>query len=281
MSRARVAPLRLVAAVLVAAACSASASTSTQTGHPGASGPGGAGKPAHTNPGGATGPAAAPATGPGEPGPAGPGSSPGSGSAASGTLAPACAPTLNDLYTSLFSGRVLMRLPKGVELVEQNGFYATMAASQQSTSCGAPVKFAAVGFFQQPAGDLLKVRDALLELRGIPAETVTWSEEGSRGRNYTGAYATAQDPRTPTTRGWLVLREAPNDKYAYFALFETDESSWAGLRSLFQEAGRNLLVKPRALQAPEVIAPKPAEPEPKKPKGKGKSKPKAAAAASK
>lgn len=191
-------------------------------------------------------------------------------------------PALNDLYTSLFSGRVLMRLPKGIELVEQNGFYATMAASQQSTSCGAPVKFAAVGFFQQPAGDLLKVRDTLLELRGIPAETVTWSEEGSRGRNYTGAYTTAQDPKTqaPPTRGWLVLREAPNDKYAYFALLETDESSWGGLRSLFQEAGRNLLVKPRALQAPEVIAPKPVEPEPKKPK-KPKGKPKAAAAASK
>ncbi|MBK7824050.1 hypothetical protein [Nannocystis sp.] len=281
MTGARVAPLRLVAALAVVTACSASASTSTQTGHvpsgSGASGPVGTGKPAHT--GGADSGSGAGDSSGGGPGPA---SGPGVVPVASGTLAPACVPALNDLYTSLFSGRVLMRLPKGVELVEQNGFYATMAASQQSTSCGAPVKFAAVGFFQQPAGDLLKVRDALLELRGIPAETVTWSEEGSRGRNYTGAYTTTQDPRAqaPATRGWLVLREAPNDKYAYFALLETDESSWAGLRSLFQDAGRNLLVKPRALQAPEVIAPKPVEPEPKKPK-KGKGKPKAAAAASK
>jgi hypothetical protein len=161
-------------------------------------------------------------------------------------------PALNDLYTSLFSGRVLMRLPKGVELVEQNGFYATMAASQQSTSCGAPIKYMAVGFFQQPAADLMKVRDQLLELRGISAATVTWSEEGTRGRNYTGAYAAAQDPKTsaPPSRGWLVLREAANDKYAYFAVLETDENSWAGLSALFQEAGRHLLVKPRALQAP-------------------------------
>lgn len=259
----------IVLAVLPGLACAVSASTSSSTGQPSSgAGHGSTGKPALQ-----AGDSGAPASSGGQANEGGtqvPATGP-----ASGVGAPACVPALNDLYTSLFSGRVLMRLPKGVELVEQNGFYATMAASQQSTSCGAPIKYMAVGFFQQPAVDLMKVRDQLLELRGISAATVTWSEEGTRGRNYTGAYAAAQDPKTsaPPSRGWLVLREAANDKYAYFAVLETDENSWAGLSALFQEAGRHLLVKPRALQAPEVIAPKPEEPQPpKKPKAKASSK---------
>ncbi len=265
MTAARVPVAAVVLAVLSGLACAVSASASSQTGQPAAGG-----QPA-------------PAQGPGKPAlqtdgqtgaPVAASGGAGAGPAPTAPAAPVCVPALNDLYTSLFGGRVLMRLPKGVDLVEQNGFYATMAASQQSTSCGAPVKYLAVGFFQQPAVDLMKVRDQLLELRGISAATVTWSEEGSRGRNYTGAYAAAPDPKTsaPASRGWLVLREAPNDKYAYFAVLETDEASWPGLSAMFQEAGRNLLVKPRALQAPDVVAPKPEEPKPK-PKPK---KPKAA-----
>ena len=81
---------------------------------------------------------------------------------------------------------------------------------------------------------------------------MTRPEERSRGRHLTGAYTVAQDPKT---RGWLVLRDAPNDKFAYFAMFETDEASWDGLRTVFQDAGRNLLVKPRAIQGPETVAP--------------------------
>lgn len=262
-ARALVAAIGL--AVLPGLACAVSASASRSTGQPGAGGEqyGSTGKPAQQS-GTGTPAGAAPVAADGSANPGGAPTAPG---------APACVPALNDLYTSLFSGRVLMRLPKGVELVEQNGFYATMAASQQSTSCGAPIKYMAVGFFQQPAVDLLKVRDQLLELRGISAATVTWSDEGSRGRNYTGAYTAAQDPKTsaPPSRGWLVLREAPNDKYAYFAVLETDENSWAGLSAMFQEAGRHLLVKPRALQAPEVIAPKPEEPKAKTPKAKAKA----------
>jgi hypothetical protein len=118
----------------------------------------------------------------------------------------------------------------------------------------------------------MKVRDQLLELRGISAATVTWSEEGTRGRNYTGAYAAAQDPKTsaPPSRGWLVLREAPNDKYAYFAVLETDETSWAGLSALFQEAGPTPAGQaagapgPRGDRAQARGAPNPKKPKPKK-----------------
>lgn len=236
-------------------ACAVSASASSQSGSPanganGAGTHGGEGRPALAGDGGA-GTGATPAT----PAP--------------------CVPALNDLATSLFNGRVLIHLPKGLELVEQNGFYAQLAAPNQATSCGGQVRYAAVGFFQQPANaTITQVRDQLLELRGIPIETVTWSDEGTRERNFTGAYAAAQDPKTgaPPTRGWMVLREAPGDKYAYFALFETDEASWAAQHAVFVESGKRLLVKPRALQGPESIKqPDPPKPEPK-PAAKAKVK---------
>ena len=243
-------------AISLASGCAVSASASSQSGSraEGASGAGGGGegRPAQHN---AADGAADGAGQPGAPAPA------------------ACVPQLNDLATSLFNGRVVIHLPKGLELVEQNGFYAQLAAPNQATSCGAPVRYAAVGFFQQPAADINQVRDTLLELRGIPGDTVTWSEEGARGRNFTGAYSAAQDPKTgaPPTRGWMVLREAPNDKYAYFALFETDEANWEALKGVFAESGRRLLVKPRALQGPDQVAPAPA-PEPKKPASKKTAK---------
>jgi len=234
---------------VVSPGCAVSASASSQSGSSAGSsgvpaGAGSTGRPAQQ-----TGDGSAGAGTGGAPAPAGP-----------------CVAAVNDLATSLFNGRVLIRLPKGLELVEQNPFFANLAANPQSTSCGSPVRYGAVGFFQQPDASMIQVRDTLLELRGIPAGTVTWSEEGTRGRNYTGAYTAAADAKTGAApvRGWMVLREAPGDKHAYFALFETDEASWEPLKAVFQEAGRSLLVKPRALQGPESIQPAP-KPEPAKP----------------
>jgi len=259
----------LIGLIGPAVACAVSASTQVG-GSPPAEGTSGAGKPAR-----AVGPdgAASPAGPAGAAGPSGPGNAPG---APAGPAA--CVAELASTSTSLFGGRVLIRLPKGVELIQQNPFFAQASAPQQATSCGAPVRFSSVGYFEWPAGaNLMQVRDQLLELRGIALETVTWAEEGSRGRHYTGAYTVAAgaNPATPTppTRGWLVLRDAPNDKFAYFAMFETDEASWDGLRAVFQDAGRNLLVKPRAIQGPENVAPptKTEEPPPDPPKKKKKA----------
>jgi hypothetical protein len=169
-------------------------------------------------------------------------------------------PALADTATSLFSGRIVIKLPKGVELVEQNPFLAVAAAPQSTTSCGGIVKYAAAGFFEFPAGaDVTGVRNHLMQLRGIPEDALTWAEEGTRGRHYTAAYTAAADAKTgaPETRGWLVLRDAPNDKYAYFAMFEADPAAFDGLRPVFQESGKNLFVKPRALQAPDMVEAKP------------------------
>ncbi len=246
----------LAVSLILGSGCAVSASASSGSGAP--AGAGSTGRPAQQDGSG----------GAGSGGSAGAGS--GGAPATPATPAAPCVAAVNDLATSLFTGRVLIRLPKGLELVEQNPFFASLGASPQSTSCGSPVRYGAVGFFQQPAtATITQVRDTLLELRGIPADTVTWSEEGTRGRNYTGAYTATADAKTgaPPVRGWMVLREAPGDKHAYFALFETDEASWEPLRAVFQEAGKTLLVKPRALQGPESIQPAP-KPEPAKPSAK-------------
>ena len=248
------APSTLLVASLIGlfgSGCAVSASGSAGSSGPGSSGPG----PSQAGAGSTGRPAQQ-----GDPGVGG------AGGGAPATPAGLCVAAVNDRATSLFTGRVLIRLPKGLELVEQNPFFANLGGSPQSTSCGNAVRYGAVGFFQQPANATVnQVRDTLLELRGIPVDTVTWSEEGTRGRNYTGAYAATADAKTgaPPVRGWMVLREAPGDKHAYFALFETDEASWAPLRAVFQEAGKTLLVKPRALQGPESI--QPPKPEPAKP----------------
>jgi hypothetical protein len=208
-------------------------------------------------------------------GPDNPGATPGNGNhpapvpAVPGNPPAPCVPALNDVSTSLFGARVVIRLPKGIELVEQNPFLAVAAAPQSTTSCGGVARYVAVGFFEYPGSTpVTTVRDNLMQLRGIPADTIAWSDEGTRGRSYTAAYHAPVDPKTnaPETKGWLVLREAPNDKYAYFAMFEAEPAAFDGLKAVFQESGRRLLVKPRALQAPDVVEAAPnGKPPPVKP----------------
>jgi hypothetical protein len=260
----------VIALVSLAPAVACAVSASTQVGSAAPNGANDAGKPAQAGPG----------ANPGTPGAADPSANPGAAATGLSAGPQACVAALAETSTSLFGGRVLIRLPKGVELVQQNPFYAQAASAQQATSCGAPVRFSAVGYFEWPAASsLTQVRDQLIELRGIALENVTWAEEGSRGRHYTAAYTVAADPKTqaPAVRGWLVLRDAPNDKFAYFAMFETDEASWDGLRAVFQDAGRHLLVKPRALQGSEKIAAPPKTEEPPPEPAKKKKKKKAAA----
>ncbi|PCC66889.1 hypothetical protein SAMN02745121_00383 [Nannocystis exedens] len=177
------------------------------------------------------------------------------GEAGGGGAAPAgpppCQPALADTPTALFGTRILVRMPKGVELAEQNPFYAQAVAPDQATSCGQPVAYAAVGFFEYPNAPVTAVRDQVLELRGIAKGTATWEDEGTRGKTYTGAYSAPADAATgaPAVRGWFVLRDA-NDKYGYFALYETDPAHWDALKPVLVASGKSLLVKPRSIASP-------------------------------
>ncbi|MDC0671549.1 hypothetical protein [Nannocystis radixulma] len=173
----------------------------------------------------------------------------GAGAAPAGP--PPCQPALADTPTALFGTRILVRMPKGVELAEQNPFYAQAVAPDQATSCGQPLAYAAVGFFEYPNAPTTAVRDQVLELRGIAKGTATWEDEGTRGKTYTGAYSAPADAATgaPAVRGWFVLRDA-NDKYGYFALYETDPTHWDALKSVLVASGKSLLVKPRSVASP-------------------------------
>lgn len=251
---------RIAASLLFVLACKTSASYASGSG---TTAPDGQGKPPQQVPAGDAGATS--------------GTTPGGGGSGAATPAPvACVPALGDQATSLFAGRVVVKLPKGVEMVEQNPFVAVAASPQSTTSCGAVVSYVSVGFFQYPGStSITAVRDHLLELRGIPPETIVWADEGTRGRNYTAEYTAPADEKTgaPETRGWLVLRDAPNDKYLYYAMYEADPAAFVGLRPLFQDSGRRLLVKPKALQAGDVVETKPDTSKPvTPPKSKVKAK---------
>lgn len=252
----------LALALVIASACSASARSSGSAGASTVSpGTGSEGKPAaHAGgaEGGATpGPGADAAGG----GPAGPGA-PATGAVAS---AP-CVPALAEVATALFGTRIVIRLPRGLELAERNPFYAQASSASQVSSCGQPFRYAAVGFAEFPASATPTMfRDQLMELRGLPAASLTWSDEGWRGRTFTGAYAAPADEKSgaPPVSGWLVIRES-GEKYVYFALFETDPgATWDALKPTFVASGMNFFVKPRPAGAPAstgVSAPPPATP---------------------
>ena len=247
--------LVLSAVLLPACAVSASGSASSSSSGPGTLSPetAGQGKPAR--------PAGGPAT-PGEAGAGGAGASAGADAPVAAAAPAPCQNALADVPTALFGTRMIVRLPKGVELVEQNPFFAQAAAPNQATSCGQAVSYAASGFFEYPASSgLTQVRDQLLELRGLPAASLTWDDEGSRGRTYTGAYSAPADAATgaPAIRGWLVIREA-GDRYAYFTLYEADPAAWDALKPVFVASGKSLVIKPRPAQvsAPAGTSPSPA-----------------------
>lgn len=238
--------LVLLTACAVSASGSASSSSGSGTLSPGT---GSEGKPAHVAGGQGTG-----ATPDGGASAGGVGATAQAG-APVGVAAP-CQNALAEAPTSLFGTRMILRLPKGVELVEQNPFYAVAAAPNLPTSCGQAVSYAASGFFEYPGTSAVTtVRDLLMELRGLPAAGLTWDDEGSRGRTYTGAYSAAADAAkgTPAVRGWLVLREA-GDKYAYFTLFEADPAVWDAVKPIFVASGKSLVIKPRPLQASTPVS---------------------------
>ncbi len=251
----------LALAFVFASACSASARTSGSAGASTVSpGTGSEGKPA-AHAGGASGATTPESDAGAGAGPAGPGA-PAGGAVAS---AP-CVPELADVATALFGTRIVIRLPKGLELAERNPFYAQAASASQVSTCGQPFRYAAVGFAEFPASATPTMfRDQLMELRGLPAASLTWSDEGSRGRTFTGAYAAPADDKSgaPAVSGWLVIRES-GDKYVYFAFFETDPgAAWDALKPTFIASGKNFFIKPRPAGSPAstgVAAPAPTPP---------------------
>jgi hypothetical protein len=172
--------------------------------------------------------------------------------------------------TALFANNVVVRLPKGMELIEENPFFARISTKDTVSTCDAIINFSAVGYFQaDPARDPKKTRDETLAARGLPAGDATWSEETVKGRDYTGAYELpADDKGNPPIKGWMVLKE--KNGFTFWYLLETHPNAWNALKKTFQESGKKLLIVPQAGLTAPALGGGGGEPAPTGKKKKGK-----------
>lgn len=171
------------------------------------------------------------------------GTSPGSGPADGGSTVQAarCEPALDAEPTGFFGMRMILRLPMGLDLVEQNPFFARMATGGQATTCGARITFAGVGFLRSSAG-LGEVRKTVLRLRGLPPEAITGFEgEQNLGAQASATYvAAAGSNGEPAAKGWILLRR--EREWVYWVIYETRPEDYAGLDMLFRSSTQSLLV---------------------------------------
>ncbi|MCB9754386.1 MAG: hypothetical protein H6713_30960 [Myxococcales bacterium] len=208
MTRFRITTI-VVACLALAPACDQKSSSGSNP--PGvannANGGGGAGQPVAGGPS------------PGGPGPA---NSSGGGVAAP----PPCTVELDDAPTGFFNKRLAVTLPKGVELVEQNPFFALVERNDIPSSCGATLHFAAVGYVR-PSGTTAEIRDQLLSFRGIPPEQISgWEQEADDGTNYTAVYNASASGGAPAIKGLLTMRRG-GEGAMYFVIYEATPAAWS------------------------------------------------------
>lgn len=176
------------------------------------------------------GPAGAPA---GEAGAGGP-----SGAEASAPAAPPCAPELDIQPTAFFGYRILMSLPKGVEMVEQNPFFARSTSGAQVSSCGSRIPFAAVGYVRSTAS-LAAIRKHIMMLRGFEPEELSYSNERSQGDTTVATYDVASDA---PLRGLVFFKR--DRGWYYWGLYEASPEDFPSLEGIFRQSFASLLIRP-------------------------------------
>jgi hypothetical protein len=137
---------------------------------------------------------------------------------------------LDDAPTGFFKGRLILTLPKGVELVEQNPFLARVERNDLSSACGSTLHFAALGYVQ-PAGTPRESREQVLRFRGIATEQITgWEQESDDGATYMGVYnAGAAENGAPPVKGLMWMRRVGS--YSFYVLYEAAPTSWPALEA--------------------------------------------------
>lgn len=141
---------------------------------------------------------------------------------------------------ALFADNALIRLPKGVEMVEETPFFARASAKAITSTCGGVIDYVGIGYFQtDEKKSVTAARDETIRMRGLGAPR--WSEETTNGRNYTGAFEVdaAPDNKQPV-KGWFVMKEKRG--LAFFAIFETHPDHWNALAQSFRASGKRFLV---------------------------------------
>lgn len=211
---------------------------------------GGCDKPAQTQgatpPGGQPPGQAAPVAGaPGQPATsAAPGSAqagqPAAGQPAAAPAAEACTVQLDALPTSFFTHRMILSLPRGLKLVEQNPYFARAETANQTASCGGTVTFAALGYVRA-GGSGEELRTHILALRGLPEGSYTW-EQPSSSRQYDGIYnVPAGEKGEPALKGWMHTEDLGG--VMFFVFFETSPEGWAILEPSFRASTAELKVR--------------------------------------
>lgn len=174
-----------------------------------------------------------------------------------------CDAEVGDTPKAVFADNVILRLPKGMDLVEENPFFARIGTKDTVSTCGGVISFGALGYFQADAAKPVKqVRDETIQAaRGVPPSEVTWADETEKGRDYSGSYSIPEDSKgNPPIKGWFVIKEKAG--FTFWYALETHPNAWNALAKTFQESGNRLRIGPN-------IAPPPA---PTPPAGKKKGK---------
>jgi hypothetical protein len=164
-----------------------------------------------------------------------------------------CDAEVGDTPKAIFADNVILRLPKGMDLVEENPFFARIATKDTVSTCDGVISFGALGYFQaDPAKNPKQTRDETIQAaRGVPPGDVTWSEESEKGRDYQGSYSIPEDAKgNPPIKGWFVLKEKGG--YTFWYALETHPNAWNALYKSFQESGNRLRISANiAAPAPE------------------------------
>ena len=156
-----------------------------------------------------------------------------------------CDAEVSDTPKALFNDNVLIRLPKGVDLVEQTPFFARITSSNTQSTCEAIVSFAAVGYFQSdPAKNPAQVRDETIKARGIDPGGITWGDETTKNRDYSASYEVGEGPKgEPPIKGWIQFKEKAGS--TFWVAYETHPNAWNAVKKSFQESAKRLIIVPQ------------------------------------
>ena len=142
--------------------------------------------------------------------------------------------------TALFADKLIIRLPKNVELVEKTPFL--FFANKAISKCDFQVTMF-VGYFQyDPARPIKQVRDDTLGQFGFAASEIQgWTDETEKGANYTGTFEIGAGPKgEPPAKGIAAFKEA--EGIHYYAIYTVHPDGWKALSATFQESAKRILI---------------------------------------
>ncbi|MCA9660206.1 MAG: hypothetical protein KC486_17810 [Myxococcales bacterium] len=131
-----------------------------------------------------------------------------------------------------------MSLPKGVEMVEQNPFFARSATGTQVSSCGTTIPFAALGYVRSTASQAA-IRKHIMMLRGFEPEELSFSNESTQGDTTIATYDVSGNAGI---RGLVFFKR--DRGWYYWGLYEASTEDFSTLEGVFRSSFASLLIRP-------------------------------------